>query len=110
MKNRLCVATIVAAMAMATAGSSAQTKEPAVKDASPCADVPHSDHPKQMLSNGKLDVLVFLPDKNNGYYRSTRFDWSGVVPCVSLNGHRFFGEWFADYDPLKNDAITGPVE
>lgn len=77
---------------------------------SPCADVPHSDHPRKLLSNGKLDVLVFLPNAKNGYYRSSRFDWSGVVGCASLNGHSFFGEWFADYDPLKNDSITGPVE
>jgi hypothetical protein len=78
--------------------------------ASSCADVPHSDHPKVLLSNGVLDALVFLPDPEKGYYRSTRFDWSGVVACVSYNGHRFFGEWFKDYDPLTNDAITGPVE
>lgn len=77
---------------------------------SSCIDVPHSDHPKQLLSNGKLDVLVFLPDAKNGYYRSSRFDWAGVVGCASLNGHTFFGEWFSDYDPLKNDSITGPVE
>src|SRR5215471_7282282 len=109
-KNRLWVVVVLAIVAMRAASSRAQTKEAAVKESSPCAKVPHDDHPKEMLSNGKLDVLVFLPDKNDGYYRSTRFDWSGVVPCVSLNGHRFFGEWFADYDPLKNDAITGPVE
>ena len=77
---------------------------------SPCADVPHSDHPKVLLSNGTLDALVFLPDPEKGYYRSTRFDWSGVIGCVSYNGHKFFGEWFKDYDPLTNDAITGPVE
>jgi hypothetical protein len=80
------------------------------KIVSDCADVPHGDHPKVLLTNGKLDALVFLPDSKNGYYRSTRFDWSGVVACVSLNGHKFFGEWFAQYDPLKNDSITGPVE
>jgi len=75
-----------------------------------CAEVPHADHPKILLSNGALDVLVFLPNSIEGYYRSTRFDWSGVVACVSYNGHKFFGEWFQDYDPLTNDAITGPVE
>src|SRR5215472_12896756 len=75
-----------------------------------CTEVPHGDHPKALLTNGKLNALVFLPDAKNGYYRSTRFDWSGVVGCVSLNGHTFFGEWFAQYDPLKNDSITGPVE
>jgi len=77
---------------------------------SPCAAVPHGDHPKHLLSNGKLDVLVFLPDAKNGYYRSSRFDWAGVVGCASVNGHNFFGEWFSGYDPLKNDSITGPVE
>ncbi|MDE1178320.1 MAG: hypothetical protein PW789_17230 [Edaphobacter sp.] len=77
---------------------------------SPCADVPHSDHPKASISNGVLDALVFLPDPNSGYYRSSRFDWSGIVGCVSLNGHRFFGEWFRNYDPMTNDAVTGPVE
>jgi hypothetical protein len=82
----------------------------AAEDISDCAEVPHGNHPKVLLTNGKLDALVFLPDARNGYYRSTRFDWSGVVGCVSLNGHKFFGEWFTQYDPLKNDSITGPVE
>jgi hypothetical protein len=82
----------------------------AAENVSDCAEVPHGDHPKALLTNGKLDALVFLPDATNGYYRSTRFDWSGVVGCVSLNGHKFFGEWFTQYDPLKNDSITGPVE
>src|SRR5882757_10516068 len=82
----------------------------AAETVSDCAEVPHGDHPKALLTNGKLDALVFLPDAGKGYYRSTRFDWSGVVGCVSLNGHKFFGEWFAQYDPLKNDSITGPVE
>jgi hypothetical protein len=80
------------------------------KTSSICVDIPHSDHPKALLTDGTLSALVFLPDPKNGYYRLTRFDWSGVVGCVSLNGHRFFGEWFAQYDPLKNDSITGPVE
>jgi hypothetical protein len=82
----------------------------AAETVSNCAEVPHGNHPKALLTNGRLDALVFLPDAKNGYYRSTRFDWSGVVGCVSLNGHKFFGEWFAQYDPLKNDSITGPVE
>ena len=77
---------------------------------SPCAAIPHSDHPKVVLSNRTMQVVVFLPDPQNGYYRSTRFDWSGVIGCVSFKGHRFFGEWFANYDPLKNDSIVGPVE
>ena len=50
------------------------------------------------------------PTQKNGYYRGARFDWAGVVGCVSLNGHKFFGEWFPKYDPLVNDSIVGPVE
>jgi hypothetical protein len=76
---------------------------------SPCASLPNSDHPKVTLSNGKMEAVIFLPDKDNGYYRATRFDWSGIVACVAVNGHKFFGEW-TPYDPLKDDSITGPVE
>lgn len=107
LKNRLSIhlnISLIAGLALAAPAACAATAP------SPCADVPHSDHPKAMLSNGTLDALVFLPDINSGYYRSSRFDWSGVVGCVSLNGHRFFGEWFRQYDPMTNDAITGPVE
>lgn len=77
---------------------------------SSCGDIPHADHPKAVLTNGDLEVVVFLPDPERGYYRSTRFDWSGVIACASLKGHRFWGEWFSKYDPLTNDAISGPVE
>ncbi len=78
-------------------------------ETSPCASLPHADHPKVTLSNGKMEAVVFLPDKDVGYYRATRFDWSGVIACVAVNGHKFFGEW-TPYDPFKNDSITGPVE
>jgi hypothetical protein len=54
--------------------------------------------------------VVFLPDETNGYYRSSRFDWSGIIGCASYRGHTYFGEWFAKYDPLSNDAVTGPAE
>ena len=77
---------------------------------SPCAEVPHGDHPRTLLSNKELDATVFLPDTVNGYYRSSRFDWSGIVACVSYRGHRYFGEWFQHYDPMTNDAVTGPAE
>ncbi len=75
-----------------------------------CDDLPHADHPKALIANGSMKAVVFLPDAQNGYYRGPRFDWSGVVGCASLNGHTFFGEWFNRYDPVSNDAITGPAE
>lgn len=75
-----------------------------------CQDLPHADHPKTVLSKGDLELVTFLPDPKNGYYRGARFDWSGVVGCLSYRGHSFWGEWFQKYDPLLHDSITGPVE
>jgi hypothetical protein len=75
-----------------------------------CSDVPHMDHPHARLSNGDIDAVIFLPDPVTGYYRSTRFDWSGVIACASYKNHRLWGEWFRTYDPMVNDSITGPVE
>jgi len=75
-----------------------------------CSNLPNSDHPKAELSNGLLDAVLYLPDKDNGYYRSSRFDWAGVIGCVSYKGHTYFGQWFPKYDPLLNDSIEGPVE
>ena len=76
----------------------------------PCANLPHGDHPQATLHQGSTVAVVFLPDAKSGYYRASRFDWAGVVPCLNVQGHTFFGEWFSTYDPLLNDAITGPVE
>jgi hypothetical protein len=75
-----------------------------------CANIPHMDHPHVRLFNGDVEALVFLPDAKYGYYRSSRFDWSGVVGCAAYQGHTFWGEWFSHYDPYGNDSITGPVE
>jgi hypothetical protein len=63
-----------------------------------------------MISNGLIHAVVYLPDVKNGYYRGSRFDWSGVVGCLAYKGHTYFGVWFPHYDPLLHDAITGPVE
>ncbi len=82
----------------------------AENSSSPCASSVASDFPKAVLSNGPVQAVVYLPDAQKGYYRSTRFDWSGVVPCLSYKGHTYFGVWFNRYDRLVNDSITGPVE
>jgi hypothetical protein len=75
-----------------------------------CASAIAANFPKAVLSNGQVQAVVYLPDAENGYYRSTRFDWAGVVPCLTFKGHSYFGVWFNRYDPLINDSITGPVE
>ena len=68
-----------------------------------------ADAPQTKLENGKLKAVFHLPGKD-GYYRGSRFDWSGVIKSLSFNGHEYFGVWFDKYDPELHDAITGPVE
>jgi hypothetical protein len=69
-----------------------------------------ADPPQAEISNGTVRAKLYLPDAANGYYRATRFDWSGVIASLEFQGHNYFGVWFRRYDPKINDAITGPVE
>jgi hypothetical protein len=62
------------------------------------------------ITNGLITAKLYLPDAENGYYRGSRFDWSGVIPELRYEGHDYFGQWFRDYDPKTHDAILGPVE
>jgi hypothetical protein len=69
-------------------------------------------------------VKLYLPDAKSGYYRATRFDWSGVIASLEYKGHNFYGPWFDRVDPKVHDyayvgaevvsglcaAISGPVE
>jgi hypothetical protein len=66
--------------------------------------------PQLAISNSRVHAQLYLPDVQSGYYRATRFDWSGVISSLEWNGHSFFGQWFSRYDPKLHDAITGPVE
>jgi hypothetical protein len=66
--------------------------------------------PEAAISNSEIRARLYLPDVQAGYYRGTRFDWSGVVASLEWHGHSYFGKWFDRYDPTTHDAITGPVE
>jgi hypothetical protein len=66
--------------------------------------------PQAEISNGLIHAKLYLPDSEHGYYRGTRFDWSGVVQNLEYQGHNYFGQWFEHYAPTLHDAITGPVE
>lgn len=65
--------------------------------------------PHAEIRNSQIRAELFLPDTEKGYYRGTRFDWSGVVHSLTFKGHQYFGQWFEKHDPLVHDAITGPV-
>jgi hypothetical protein len=69
-----------------------------------------SEFPQAEISNSELRAKLYLPDAQSGYYRGTRFDWSGAVSSLEYKGHDYFGQWFQRYDPKLHDAITGPVE
>ena len=80
--------------------------------------------PAAQISNGLVQVKVYLPDGRSGYYRGTRFDWSGVINSLVYQGHQYYGPWFDRTDPSVRDfvyregaivagpasAITGPVD
>lgn len=66
--------------------------------------------PQADITNGIVHARLYLPDTAKGYYRATRFDWSGVMPLLEYNGHRYCGKWNPVYSPTVNDAIMGPVE
>ncbi len=76
------------------------------------ASIPASaaDFPTVDLSNSRVHAKILLPNPQTGYYRGTRFDWSGAIASLEWNGHSYFGQWFEKYDPKIHDAITGPVE
>ncbi len=68
------------------------------------------EYPSVELSNGLVKMKLFLPDPEKGYYRGTRFDWSGVMPQLEYKGHSYFDEWKTTHDPGVHDDIVGPVE
>jgi hypothetical protein len=66
--------------------------------------------PQAEISSGAVRAKLYLPNAETGYYRGTRFDWSGAIASLEWKGHNYFGLWFEKYDPKLHDAITGPVE
>ena len=72
--------------------------------------IPGKNPPQAVISNGVIRAHLYLPDADNGYYRATRFDWSGVINDLEVNGHHYYGQWYEKYSPTINDAIMGPVE
>lgn len=75
-----------------------------------CASMFAAEFPEAEISNGKITAKLYLPDADKGYYRGTRFDWSGVIYSLRTKNHEYFGKWFPRYDPKLHDAIMGPVE
>jgi hypothetical protein len=80
------------------------------KDPRPARKPDLSQYKAVTLSNQFLKVRMYLPDATNGYYRGTRFDWSGLISSVEYHGHTFFCEFREQHDPLNHDDICGTAE
>jgi hypothetical protein len=72
--------------------------------------VTETDFPRARLTNGDVDVSIFLPDAESGYYRGTRFDWSGIIENVHYRAHRFYAPLHAEHDPFLHDSVSGPTD
>lgn len=66
--------------------------------------------PNIVLANDLVQMKVYLPDSVKGFYRATRFDWSGVIGSVTYKGHEYFGYWKKTHDPTFHEDLAGPVE
>jgi hypothetical protein len=66
--------------------------------------------PEAEISNGQIRAKLYLPDAERGFYRSTRFDWSGVIASLEYQGHQYYGPWFTKSDPPVRDFIYKDAE
>lgn len=73
------------------------------------SSIAFAEAPKATMDNGILHATVYLPDPVNGFYRGTRFDWSGVIGDLTFAGHHYYGPWFTKKDSTVRDYIfDGP--
>ena len=93
------VPVVLVAFAAVAAAAEVATRAPAAKD-----PFPHA-----FLTNGALKAKVYLPAGEKGYYVASRFEPSGVVACVEVAGHTFFGAW-KKRDLATSDHIMGTAE
>jgi hypothetical protein len=70
---------------------------------------PAQQPPSVKLANGSLELKVYLPDADHGFYRGTRFDWAGITGDLSFAGHHLYDPWFSAVDPAVHDfTYKGP--
>ncbi len=74
------------------------------------AIAPAADYPTATLKNEHVRLTVLLPGANSGYYRGSRFDWSGLVSRVEFGKHVLFQEWKSPHDPAGPDDVGGTAE
>jgi hypothetical protein len=69
-----------------------------------------ADYPQATVKNEHLTLTILLPGANSGYYRGSRFDWSGIVSKVEYGRHTLFQEWKTPHNPEGHDDVGGTAE
>jgi hypothetical protein len=64
--------------------------------------------PMHEISNGEIAATVYLPDAKTGFYRTTRFDWSGAIASLRYKGHDYYGRWFSKITDIYDFGYEGP--
>ena len=74
------------------------------------AEVDSETYPSVVISNKTVKMKVYLPDPEKGFYRATRFDWSGLIEIVQYKGHEYFGFWSKTHAPMSPAGVVGPAD
>src|SRR5437660_1635112 len=69
-----------------------------------------AEPPRHVLEGHGLKLTLYLPDAANGYYRGTRFDWSGLVATAEFGGHVVFSNWLGKNAPTFHSSGSGTAE
>jgi hypothetical protein len=69
--------------------------------------LPAADFPSHEIKNNQIKAKIYLPDAKNGFYRSTRFDWSGVIGSLEYKGHNYYGPWFTKITDVYDFGYEG---
>ena len=66
------------------------------------------NYPSHVIKNGQITARIYLPDAKAGFYRSTRFDWSGAIASLEYKGHHYYGNWFTKITDIYDFGYDGP--
>jgi len=104
MSRWLCLA--AGALAAAACGGPARAEEAAKPK-----EQPKVEYPQTTVATDALKLTIALPDAEKGFYRGTRFAWSGVILSAEFAGHRVFAPFRPYGDTTGHDNnIAGPAE
>ena len=66
------------------------------------------NYPSHEITNGHITATVYLPDASRGFYRTTRFDWSGAIGRLEFGGHNYYDQWFSKITDIYDFGYEGP--